>query len=1607
MTFQDILARYRAVSFSERDKGDRFERLMQAFLQTVPWYAGTFRHVWLWREFSYKQNLGGKDTGIDLVAQTVEGDFWAIQCKCYAETASIDKPAVDSFLATSSKQFVNDQQQTTSFALRLWISTTNKWGSEAENAIRHQEPPVQRISLADLESAPVDWAALEQGISGAQARQERKQPRPHQQAAIAAFHEHFQTGDRGKLIMACGTGKTFTSLKIAENETGGRGLVLFLAPSIALVGQTLREWTAETTANIFPICICSDPEVSKSRSKRDDDQDGYSVTDLAFPASTNVDDIVRQFRLAEKFHADSLLVVFSTYQSIAVIAEAQKTFQRPFDLIICDEAHRTTGVTLKDEEDSAFVKVHDDAFIQAKKRLYMTATPRLYAEESKKKAQDAEAWLCSMDDEALYGPEVFRIGFGEAVDKNLLADYKVLVLTLSESQIPAALQAAVADSGKEIDTDDASKLIGCINALSKRMLIDEGLLRASDPAPMRKAVAFCQNIKISKRISAVFNGFKESYYDSLTQEERAEVVSVSAQHVDGTMPATTRDEKLAWLNAAPADGNECRILTNVRCLSEGVDVPSLDAVLFLSARNSQIDVVQSVGRVMRTAPGKKFGYIIIPVLIPSTVTPEEALNDNKRFAVVWTVLNALRAHDDRFSAMINKLELNRHKPKDGGAVLIGGIADGHAPEEEGGVPPAGKGRGTATQLPLPLPHLQELQGAIYARMVQKVGNKRYWEQWAADVARIAQGYMERIDRLIAVPGPHKTAFDDFLSGLRKNINPAVTLGEVVEMLAQHLITRPVFEALFENYSFVRHNPVSRALQGMLDLLEAQALEKDTVVLSRFYESVKLRVSGLDNAEARQRVIVELYDKFFRTAFPRTVEKLGIVYTPVEIVDFINRSVADVLQAAFGRSLSDADVHVLDPFTGTGTFLARMVESGLITPAALPRKYAAELHANEIVLLAYYIASINIENAYHATQGESAAYTPFNGICLTDTFQLGETDDVNWLYAPALPQNSERVQAQQNAPIQVIIGNPPYSVGQRSANDDAQNQSYPRLEQRIADTYAARSDKTNKNALYDSYIKAFRWASDRLDKQHGGIIAFVSNGYWLDGNAMDGFRKCLEAEFSAVYVFNLRGNCRTSGEVRRKESGNVFGLGSRTPIAITVLVKKPGHTGKALIQYHDIGDYLSREEKLAIIAQKRSILDPAMHWTHIRPNAQGDWLSQRNDVFGSFIALGDKDNKENKQTFFVPYYSSGVKTQRDAWCYSFSQTKLQQNIQSTIEYYNLMVESGRDTPLLDAARISWTRAFQNDFQKKRKKSFESSAIRQAAYRPYCKQHVYFSAALNEMLYQMPKLFPTSETKNFVICISGVGSQRDFSTLITDSLPDLHTLQTGQCFPLYYYEKKFVYQPTLFDSEKGEYTRKDGITNFILERCRASYGPKVSKEDIFYYVYGLLHSPDYRRTFAADLKKMLPRLPLVEKPSDFWAFSKAGRALAELHLNYETQPPHPDVVVSGAEQGKFRVEKMRFLDKQDKTTIEYNPWITLSHIPQEACEYVVNGRTAVEWIMERYQIKTDKASGITNDPNDWATEQGKPRYILDLLLSVITVSVETVKIVNELPGLTISS
>jgi predicted helicase len=1621
--FDVILEKYRRISFSEKDKGARFERLMKAYLLTDPKYAHKFKKVWLWDEFPGRRDLGGGDTGIDLVALTNEGDYWAVQCKCYLDSSVIDKPAVDSFLSTSSRRFKGEDLKTTSFSHRLWISTTNKWGLNAQEAIKNQSPPVSRINLFDLRDASVDWGKLEKGISGELARNNRRDPKAHQIEAITKTNEHFKLNDRGKLIMACGTGKTFTSLKIAENETNGKGLILFLVPSIALLGQTLNEWCTFASESINAVCICSDPEITRSR-KQLDDIDTSSVVDLALPASTNVQSIVNQFASLDTSDSKGLTVVFSTYQSIDVISKAQCSLKEShpefsqFDLIICDEAHRTTGVSLAGEDESSFTKVHNNDFIKAKKRLYMTATPRLYSDEVKSKVAQADAYLCSMDDVSLYGEDIYRIGFGEAVEKDLLTDYKVIILTLNENDVPPAVQKMIADKESEINTDDASKLVGCINALSKQILGDEGLIKQTDPEPMRRAVAFCQSIAASRKITNTFNVASETYISELPKEKQGSMQSVSSKHIDGTMNATERSELLSWLKSEP-DDKECRVLTNVRCLSEGVDVPSLDAVLFLSARNSQVDVVQSVGRVMRTAPGKKYGYIIIPIVVPSNIAPDTALDNNDRYRVVWTVLNALRAHDDRFNATVNKIELNKNKPPQ----IIVGRPDVGFDKFGNPIYKTDNDNGTqykelAEQLSL---QFQQLQSVVFGKMVDKVGEKGYWEQWVKSVGEIAQRHKVRITKLIDENEKHHSEFELFLKGLHKNINPSLSQEEAIEMLSQHIITKPVFDALFEGYSFVSNNPMSKSMQKMLDLLEEQALEKDTEILEKFYKSVKVRASGIDNAEGRQRVIIELYERFFKTAFPDLVEKLGIVYTPIEIVDFINYSVNDILAKEFGRNISDENIHILDPFTGTGTFIVRLIQSGIIRQQDLERKYTSEIHANEIVLLAYYIAAINIENAFHDRTPDpydgigKENYIPFEGIVLTDTFQLGETVDGEKLFSEMFPQNSKRVLRQKKAPLRIIIGNPPYYVGQRSENDLAQSQEYPVLSRKISDTYGQDSESTLKRSLHDAYIKAFRWSSDRLDKENGGIIAFITNNGWIDKPAMAGFRKSLAKEFSSIYVFNLRGSIRgLSATQIKKEGQNVFDI--MTGVAITVLVKQKTSDKGCSIFYHDIGDYLSKAEKKSIISSFRSIANSAITWTEIIPNENGDWINLRSDLFETFTVLASEKKYNLKSESFFCIQGPCVSTGRDAWVINFSSSKIEENMRRFIEFYNSQVDDyvklkSKDAKLdvnkfisTDSQKISWTVNLKNSLEKGLTYRFDRSSIRTVCYRPFCKEKIYFDNAMIERPGISRRLFPNDKLENIVIVVSGVGDRKGFSALVCDNLVSYDFFEKTQCFPLYYFEEIEVQQKGLFDTaEISGYQRRDAVTDYILNNARKLYGKSVIKEDIFYYVYGILHSFDYREVFLNDLRKTPPRLPLVEDVKDFWNFCKAGRKLAQLHLNYDKLGPYSGVVVSGEFDGSLAVRKMRFADSHSKNSIVFNDKVTISNIPSKVYDYIVSGRSAVEWIVERYQTTTNKESLIESNPNDWAYEMHKPGYILELLLSVINMSAQSIDIINSLPKL----
>ncbi|WP_024794334.1 DEAD/DEAH box helicase [Tomitella biformata] len=1623
---------------SNSERGTKFEQLMVRYFQLDPTLGQQYDQVWRWMDWPGRD--GKPDTGIDLVARERDtGAYTAIQCKFYEPTSTLSKGDIDSFFTASGKK---------PFSNRLIISTTDRWGSNAEAALADQVIPVQRIGLAEIAESPINWdiARPDADFQVTLTEAVRHEPRTHQQEAMDAVFGGFNAGnDRGKLIMACGTGKTFTALKIAERtaaENGGSARILFAVPSISLLSQTLREWTAQTKLDLRAFAVCSDQKVSRSA----EDINAY---DVAIPVTTDPIKLVAE--MGHRKRAKGLTVVFTTYQSLPVVAAAQTQGVDPFDLVICDEAHRTTGVTLFGNDESNFVRVHDGDFLKASRRLYMTATPRIFDDNVRAKADEHSAEITSMDDEDTYGPEFHRLSFGEAVDRGLLTDYKVIVLTVDESVMASPLQGQLAGNVGELRLDDASKIVGCWNGLAKRAgQTPDGTGFAPGELPMRRAVAFAKDIAASKQVAEVFPAVVDAYRDLLATSEddgnRVDATNLdltcAVRHVDGTFNALERNRELAWLKA-PLPEDECRILTNARCLSEGVDVPALDAVMFLNPRNSVVDVVQSVGRVMRKSPDKDYGYIILPVAVPAGVSPAAALNDNVKFKVVWQVLNALRAHDDRFNAMVNSIALNANTPgkTDGKGTdrLLGGHigslsgdehldgADGSTdgPTDAATVETDASGGQMATQMALF--SLSEWQEAIYAKIVDKVGTRAYWEDWAGDVANIAAALTTRIDAILTAAEPAITAaFEDFLTGLRDNLNDSISHADAVSMLAQHLITKPVFDALFASHDFAAHNPVAIVMQAMVDRLGGAGLEAETKHLEGFYDSVRIRAAEVTTAEGKQQVIADLYEKFFKLGFRKQSEALGIVYTPVEIVDFILRAADQASRDAFGRGLTDEGVHILDPFTGTGTFMTRLLQSGLIAPSDLARKYANELHANEIMLLAYYIAAVNIETTYHALPGaEGAAYSPFEGVVLADTFQITEEGDE--LDLKVFPQNNDRIVRQNKIPINVVIGNPPYSVGQTSANDLNANIGYPTLDKRIETTFLRRGSGSARASIYDSYIRAFRWATDRIGD--AGIVAFVSNGGWIDSNTADGIRLSLADEYSRIYVYNLRGNQRTAGELSRKEGGKVFGSGSRNTVAILIGVKDPAHTGGCEVLYRDIGDYLSREDKLRIVDEGNLT---TVEWQAITPNSHGDWVNQRSDKFQEWPAIGSNRAKNTKPLVFASY-SAGVKTNRDAWVYDFAASRVEHNVRSMIAEYGKQLSTypgGSDSDDIkshidpDPRKISWSTGLRTRLGKKIPLVYDDTAIRVGAYRPFTSQYLYFDKGLNEARSLLPSMFPTPHHKNLGFYAIGVGATADFSLLMTSSLPDVQMLgagQNGQFFPRWTYEKAEPSTGELDLESAGAgavdehgYRRIDNITDTIHVLYQAAIGNQVTKNDIFYYVYGLLHDPAYRETYAADLKKMLPHIPTPETRDRFVQLAAAGRKLAELHVNYEVVEPYDlDVQikpgVSAEDRETWRAQKMKWGKKKDpvtgknvddRTTIIYNPKVTITGIPEDAERYMLGSRSALAWVIDRYQVKTDKPSGIINDPNDWCDEHEDPTYIVNLIKRVATVAVETMEVVDAL-------
>lgn len=1245
----------------------------------------------------------------------------------------------------------------------------------------------------------------------------------------------------------------------------------------------------------------------------------------------------------------------------------------------------------------------------------MTATPKVYSEKAKTKAKESENTIFCMDDEEIFGKEIYALNFGKAIEEGLLTDYKVIILVLKSEYLSNVANNAIKRlkaektklHNKLIDQDFVCKIIGTHKGLAKQDLItldsdnqkDSAFKDHFDQTRSKRAIIFCRSIDTSKHIKQSFQTILECYDEEL-KKDSFNNLEISIDHIDGTMNAKERLDKLTKLDR-PKE-NACNVLSNVRCLSEGVDVPALDSIVFFNERNAMVDIIQAVGRVMRKAPNKEMGYIILPITLSEKQLSnlDEAVT-NTSFRHIWKVLKSLRSHDaslvdeatykEKIRVVLSDDTPNEEKPKKEDKASQ---QKKEAQEED-----TRKEQGL-----FDITTLRDLADAIYNAVPTKLGDKGYWTNFSFKTAKTVETLTQRL-KAIFTQDPK--ILDDFLASLKENIHNFITQEEAIDMIASHIITKPIFDAIFgEN---MQDNPISKALDEILDRIKDPGLGgEETSYLNRLYENVRENAKLAKSQKSRQELIKDLYGTFLTTAFEKQSEKLGIVYTPMDVVDYILRGANALLQKHFQLSFNDRNVRIFDPFTGTGSFITRLIaqENGFISDENLKEKFEKDLFAQDILLLPYYIAMINITQS---AQIRISSITRFEHIIFGDSLDyLEENAKKGSSLFPSLVENHKIKERLNENPIQVIIGNPPYSGGSKDENDNNKNIPHPELEKRVKETYGKDSKAKAPKSTRDTLIQSIRMASDRIENQ--GIIGFVVNGGFIDSTSADGFRKCLVKEFSDIYILNLRGNSREK-EIAKKEGGNIFDV--QVGVAIIFLIKD-GKKKENRIHYYEVEDSLKKEKKLALLREAPSLESKTIRFYPITPNEHGDWINQREESFQHLIPL--RSEKETQGIFTIN--SLGLTSKRDAWVYHFSKEELGKNMQLCIKTYREdlarfdrqkflerhpnIKDKDRHKYLKDgdittgATKISWTRALKKDLIKNTEiEDFSEENIRISTYRPFSKQYLYWHKTWNEEQYQLHKIFPNQDTKNLVITADN--KSKHFSSLMTDSIPDLHFIGDAQAYPLYFYEED---SRDLFDSSDGSAGRREAISDYALnlfqEKLKDS---SITKIEIFYYIYAIFHHKGYTTKYKNNLAKEPPRVGVSK---DFKELSKLGKELADLHLNYESgemyeRIEYKDILADRNEDGYYAVSKM----VRKGNIIIYNSNIHIQ-IPETALQYVINGKSAIDWIIDRYQktIDTGKkgrgGSLIENDPNAYAGS----KYIFELLLRVIRLSEKSVDLIEKI-------
>ena len=1438
---------------SRQQQGRTFERFIHQVFTQHPgdWGQDRFEKVWHWRDWPGNVDYRGQtDLGVDIVAKQTEnygGGLVAIQAKYGSST--VGKAEVDSFLGASESE---------KFKLRL-IITTRPLTSNAQAQLENANPECQVITTQEI----AGWFDNRKSLVGA-LEQFNVRPsdfiKPHklygfQEDAIKGIEEKFEETDRTKLILPCGTGKSFVALRATEKLFGPGKTIAYLVPSLALVRQTIKEWSRHRKVLIEYIAVCSDKTVGKD--------DAASRIEMPIPVTTRPKELA--WRLSRPIPNNAMRVVFCTYQSSDVLALALSLLKRdgvqaPLDLIIADEAHRTTG--LEDNEQkpkkpkhsdkeisslahaseianiSPFLLPHSDTYLPAEKRLYMTATPRVFtsADRKKLKQRNFDGQSYSMDDIDTYGEEAYWMSFAEAIKKGYLSDYDIVIIGGTQVDFESEVAGRAIDvNGEQIDHQTIIKLAGCWDALASPCSKGEhpelpigGVSPDRYGDPCRSALVFASRVKESKKIQKVWNNVIQWY--SASDEEPSDgdtkLLELSVNHLDAKTPAFERDAQLDRLRHVHEDtpGNVCELLTNVRVLTEGVDVPSLDAVVFLQTKRSPIDVTQAVGRVMRQAPHKEKGYVIIPVVLQLQMSwdwgdvkaaAEETLR-NSDFETVYEIIRALRSHDERLNYQIAGRSLRvtfrlLSRPK---------RDDSH------------RNRFPETIRADSLKFRQAIAEKFGSLVIEECGDRHMYLQWGKHAAKISGEIETKINAYVDNNLTVEDHFNGFLGDLQKTVSPNIDRGMAVSMLAHHIVTLPVFNEFFSQSHFADDNPVSAAIQKVLHAFKDGGMEYQAELkpLERPYQMMRNALhadeladnekqSEMDVKKLRDRdaqkleILRQIYDSFFRQAIPDQVKSMGIAYTPLQIVDFILYSVEAICQKEFGKSLSDESVRVLEPFSGTGTFLARLLNlkgsdgSYLIRKDDLPRKYKGEIFGNELLLLPYYIANLNIEATKHQRQAEEAdeadlselSYEPFESLSLVDTLLLdpkSASAQQRKLGLCGLADNYERVRNQGDVDIEVLVTNPPWSSGKDDASERTEKTPYQDVAQRVRQTYikehiSLAGRAPGGNAVGNLYVKAFRWGSDRILKQEQEgatpgprILAMVTPNSLSDAPSLAGMRKVLRDEFTDIYVANLRGNAYKSGIERKLEGETVFGSATRNGVQITFLVYDPKKdTNKpATLHMAMVPDSMNLEQKFKWLEALGNVYHEQFQTIPVTPDHA--WVNLGNPKFGSLMPLCKK--KTSKDGVPSPYSISeiatnGIATALDAYAYSWSKEECARKARVLIDTYNKALDSWQEgrqtfeelTSTQNINSIKWTDTLKNALRREIKLTFDNANIREVLYRPFVKLWLYEDWRILSAGKKAATLFPHG------IGIRGGGGQSSALPRATRQFSGLEPEQQSTC------------------------------------------------------------------------------------------------------------------------------------------------------------------------------------------------------------------------------------